>query len=76
MNNNGKLVYTLKNTSSVEASVMDITGKLIAQMKNETEETGSHEITIGNGEKLSSGIYFARLSVNGNIYSKKFIVTE
>lgn len=76
MNNNGKLVYTLTNEATVESSIMDVTGKMVAQMGNEEQEEGTHEITIGNGEKLSSGIYFARLSVNGIVYTKKFIVSE
>lgn len=76
MNNNGKLVYDLKNEATVEANVMDVTGKMVAQMRSEKEEPGVHEITIGNGEKLFSGIYFARLSVNGIVYTKKFIVSE
>jgi hypothetical protein len=76
MNNNGKLVYTLESSAKVEASVVDITGKAVAQLNAENEDEGVHEITIGNGEKLSSGIYFARLSVNGTVYTKKFIVTE
>lgn len=76
MNNNGKLVYTLKSQAAVEATVVDVTGKLVAQMRNENEEPGAHEINIGSGAKLSSGIYFARLSVNGIVYTKKFIVSE
>lgn len=76
MNDNGKLVYTLTNSAIVDASVIDITGKLVAQMTNETEDAGVHEINIGNAQKLSSGIYYARLSVNGTVYTKKFIVTE
>lgn len=75
MNNNGKLVYTLDRTSTVEASVVDITGKKVALLDAETQSEGVHEITIGNG-KLSSGIYFAKLTVDGTVYTKKFIVTE
>ena len=76
MNNNGKLVYSLEKPSQVEANVIDITGKKVAELASENEVEGLHEITIGSGDKLSSGIYFARLSVNGTVYTKKFIVTE
>jgi hypothetical protein len=75
MNGIGKLVYVLDKASKVEASVVDLTGKKVAQLNEENEEEGVHEITIAN-EKLSSGIYFARLSVDGTVYTKKFIVTE
>ena len=76
MNNNGKLVYSLANAANVESSVLDVTGKLIAHMNNETEVQGVHEINIGTGEQLASGIYFAKLTVDGVTYTKKFIVTE
>jgi len=75
MNNDGKLVYTLDKTSVVEANVVDITGKKVALLTEQKQEEGVHEITLGNS-KLSAGIYFARLSVNGAVYTKKFIVTE
>ena len=76
MNNNGKLVYSLESTAKVESSILDVTGKLVANMSAETESEGLHEITIGNGEKLASGIYFAKLNVDGVVYTRKFIVTE
>ena len=76
MNNSGKLVYTLDKSAKVEASIVDVTGKAIAQLNSENEQQGTHEIAISNGSKLASGIYFARLSVDGVVYNKKFIVTE
>lgn len=75
MNGNGRLVYQLDAAAKVEASVVDITGKTVAQLTEENQTEGLHEITMGS-EQLSKGIYFARLVINGNVYSKKFIVTE
>lgn len=76
MNGNGKIVYTLENSAIVKASVTDITGKVVAELTQENQTEGTHEITIGNNENLSKGIYFANLSVNGTVYTRKFIVTE
>ena len=76
MNNSGKLVYTLEEAATVEASVVDITGKLVAELGKESQTEGTHAITIGNGGELAKGIYFARLNVNGNIYTKKFVVAD
>lgn len=76
MSSNGKLAYNLENSAEVESTIVDVAGKLIAHMPKEIETEGAHEITIGNGEKLASGIYFANLTINGTTYSKKFIVTE
>ncbi len=76
MNGNGKLVYELTESAIVESSIVDVTGKLIAEMKAEQQTDGIHEISIGNSERLSKGIYFARLNIGGTVYSKKFIVSE
>lgn len=76
MNGNGKLVYTLDKSATVESSIVDITGKVVAEMKPEAQEDGVHEISVGTTERLSKGIYFARLNINGTVYSKKFVVTE
>lgn len=75
MNNKGKLVYALDYSAKVAASVVDIAGKTVAHLAQESQSEGVHEIVIGN-EGLSPGIYFATLSVNGSVYTKKFIVTE
>ena len=72
----GKLVYNLAQDSKVEASIVDITGKVIADLGQENEVTGLHTVALANGQRLASGIYFARLIINGNFYTKKFVVTE
>ena len=59
----------------VEANVVDLTGKKVALLDSEKQSEGMHEINMGS-EKLSAGIYFARLIVDGAVYTKKFIVTE
>lgn len=76
MNNSGSLVYTLTDAAKVRASVVDVTGKEIALLEEENQAEGTHRVSIGNGDKLASGIYFARVTVNGNTYTQKFIVTE
>jgi hypothetical protein len=76
MNGNGKIVYSLEGNAVVKASVTDVTGKVVAELSQEHQTEGVHEITIGNNDHLSKGIYFANLSVNGVVYTKKFIVTE
>ncbi len=75
MNGNGRLVYTLDKTTKVEASIIDVTGKVVTSLAEQNQDAGVHQIAIGS-EELSTGIYFARLSLNGVVYTKKFIVTE
>ncbi|HLP51306.1 MAG TPA: T9SS type A sorting domain-containing protein, partial [Chitinophagales bacterium] len=76
MNNSGSIVYTLDTKAKVQATVVDVTGKEVAVLSEENQDSGTHRIAISDNQKLSSGIYFARLTVNGTTFSKKFIVTE
>lgn len=76
MNNNGSLVYTLDKAAKVKASVVDVTGKEVATLSEENQDSGTHRVSITDNQKLANGIYFARLTINGNTYTQKFIVTE
>jgi len=73
---NGKLVYVLDNNSRVSAEIIDVAGKVISKLDEENEVVGAHEVSINSNQKLASGIYFARLMVNGTPYTRKFVVTE
>jgi hypothetical protein len=74
MTNSGTLSYTLTDAATVNASILDITGKEIATLKNEKESAGNYNINMGQEKALSAGMYFARVSVNGEAYTKKFVV--
>ena len=73
---NGKLVYVLDETSKVSSVIVDVTGKVVSQLNEETEVAGGHQISINSTQRLASGIYFGRLVVNGSAYTKKFVVTN
>jgi hypothetical protein len=49
--------YTLPFDSKVSVKVFDITGREIAQLVNNFENTGNHSVTF-NASGLSSGVYF------------------
>ncbi len=76
MNGSGKIVYTLDRAAQVQAEILDVAGKKVATLASENEQEGVHQVSIGSTEKLAKGIYFVRLAVDGDIYTKKFIVTE
>lgn len=77
MNGSGKLAYHLDKPATVSASIVDITGKEVAVLTSEKQEEGPYVISIGNnGDKLNTGIYFAKLEIDGAVYTRKFIVTE
>jgi len=70
----GTISYTLTNPATVNASVLDLTGKQIATLKNEKEQAGTYSVNIGQKNTLSAGMYFAKVTVDGVTYTKKFVV--
>jgi hypothetical protein len=76
MNGNGKLTYHLDKSALVSANIVDISGKEVALMSPTQQESGTHLIELDANKQLSPGIYFAKLTVDGSVYSKKFVVTE
>jgi hypothetical protein len=70
----GTLAYMLTTSATVHASIIDITGQEVAVLKDEKEQAGNYNIDLGGEVALSAGIYFARVSVNGETYTKKFVV--
>jgi hypothetical protein len=68
----GTLAYTLDATAMVNATITDITGKEVAVLKDENEQSGNYDVNIT--ESLPPGMYFAKLTVDGQSYIKKFVV--
>ena len=59
----------------VELSIYDLSGRKIAQLINDNLPAGEHSITW-NAKKLSSGIYFCRLSSNNKSITKKMVLLK
>ena len=74
MSDAGIIAYKLDNAATVKASVIDIAGKEIAVLKEEKQMAGSYTVDMGKQIDLAKGIYFARVSVNGANYTKKFVI--
>lgn len=74
MGSKGTINYTLNAAATVHASITDITGKEIATLKDDKEQAGKYSIDLGEKQTLSAGMYFARVTVNGDTYTKKFVV--
>lgn len=56
--------YSVPNDSNVKLNVFDITGREVCNLVDRMHSKGAYEVNF-NGEMLSSGIYFYRLSVEG-----------
>lgn len=67
--------YELRITSDVVLSVYNTEGKHIADLVNQKQNAGKHEVKF-NAENISSGIYFYRLEIHGFTQSRKMILLK
>ncbi len=61
--------------SNVKIIVYDILGNEIATLVNESKTQGTYEVEF-NARGLSSGIYFSKLSINGNNFLRKMVLMK
>ena len=69
-NSSSKLKYEIAKLSNVRIVIYDITGREVQTLVNETLKPGLYETTF-DGSKLSSGIYFYSLIVEGKSIAVK-----
>jgi photosystem II stability/assembly factor-like uncharacterized protein len=67
--------FDVSKTGNVKLLVFDGLGKEIKTLVNENLYPGSYQVSF-NGERLSSGIYFYRLSANGFSRTMKMILLK
>jgi hypothetical protein len=69
--------YSLAKNNDITIELYDLSGKRIATILDKPEEAGMHTIKFdGKAATVSSGIYFLRLSSEGNSYSQKIEITD
>jgi hypothetical protein len=73
--------FQISETGYVSLEVFDILGKKVISLVNETKSPGFYEIELNtdnllNNNKLHSGTYFYRLSVNGYTDTKSMILIK
>jgi hypothetical protein len=69
-----KILFSIKDANSnVSLKVYNLEGKEISTLINKSLNTGEYQ-EVFNGSNLTSGIYFYRLTVNGNIIDTKKMV--
>ncbi|MBS1617482.1 MAG: T9SS type A sorting domain-containing protein [Bacteroidetes bacterium] len=73
MTDQGTLMYTLDNPATVKATIVNVAGSEVATLKEERNQAGTYTMDMGP-KALAKGIYFARLSVDGATYTRKFVV--
>ncbi|MFA6980887.1 MAG: YCF48-related protein [Ignavibacteriaceae bacterium] len=67
--------YTLSNSATVKLEIYDVLGRKVSKLVDATQSAGSYDVTF-DADKLSGGVYFYTLNVNGKINSKKMILIK
>ena len=67
--------YQLSANSFTSLKVYDAIGREVATLVDEVKEAGNYSAQF-NGARLSSGIYFARLSSSGKMQIKKLLLMK
>lgn len=67
------LAFELANTSTVEIQVLDITGKLVKVVTNETLTSGQHEVQIDR-DNLATGTYLVTVQTNNQVATHKISI--
>ncbi|NPV11813.1 MAG: T9SS type A sorting domain-containing protein [Ignavibacteria bacterium] len=79
-NPNTIIRFDLPARSQVEVSIYDVNGKLVKKLINDQKEAGYHSIewngTDTFGKKVSSGIYFYRISAKNLKTGSEFVETK
>ena len=67
--------YSVKEAGLVKIKVFDILGSEVAELVNESKDTGNHSVEF-NAANLPSGVYIYTLQVNGYSASKKMLLMK
>jgi PKD repeat protein len=73
-NGNVHVAFNLNEKKSVKLELIDMLGRTLETAVNSSLANGSYEYTFGSAQKLSSGIYFSKLTIDGKVYTRKVIV--
>ncbi len=67
--------YQLKVSSIVNLNVYDVSGKIVATLLNQKQNSGSYSIEF-DGSNLSSGTYFYRLETGDFVETKRMVLLK
>jgi photosystem II stability/assembly factor-like uncharacterized protein len=69
-NNQTTIEFDIKEKGKYRLVIYDCLGRKIKELFNENLNAGSYRVSL-NGNELQSGVYFYRLSANGNVIDTK-----
>ena len=71
---NATLSYSLYQRSDVVIEVFNLVGQKVATLANEKQPAGEHQLQLGDAINQTKGVYFVRLSIDGEVITKKVLV--
>ena len=74
-NPNTSISFTLNNSSSVQLSVYDVKGAMVANLVNGQIAEGTHSVDF-NASDLTTGVYYYTISVNNVASTKKMMLLK
>ena len=76
-NQSTTLAYHLNAKANTKIELIDVLGKKIMEINNPNQPDGDYTIQISKQDlHLFNGIYFVKISVDNNSFTKKLIITE
>ena len=75
---NGRLQvrFSLPSASRATLELVDVGGRRVASRNVGTLGAGRHELVLGEGQRLSSGIYFVRLTQGAQVVTTRVTVLK
>jgi hypothetical protein len=67
--------YRISSPAEVRLDVFDLLGDYLETITNGYKEAGIYA-SIWDGTKYSTGVYFYRLTVDGNVFSRKMTIIK
>ena len=64
--------YTLTNAADVNIQLTDVSGKVIANWNEGTQDAGAHSVSF-DAAAFNSGIYYVTITSEGSTITKKFV---
>ena len=71
---NVRITYTLKECGMVSVKLYNLSGELVADLLNETQDVGMQNATANLPAGLAKGLYMVKLNVNGEQTTEKLMV--
>ncbi|HTB06995.1 MAG TPA: T9SS type A sorting domain-containing protein [Bacteroidia bacterium] len=74
-NKNSQINYNLTKSSDVVFSIYDLAGRKLVENAMSNVAPGQHVVNL-NANEFTPGVYFYSFKVNGNVVTKRMVITE